>query len=286
MKRPLYQVCCLVIAWALGGLLVVGSILDAISNAMALVSFPLACTVTAGTAVALVIASTIVRVYSPVWVVAGEPIRLKRLGMRPIAGALGIIALVWTPLVTRPAVPTPSPAEKRVILNAFRAGYELSQLREVLASKEAFGLWKNRAAAHLEGLGVASEILRDVAANQEFTPVSAILLRDQVRSKIEALHGEKAASTFVIGADLVPTTRAFEQYLTDGEYRQALAASNVSIFEFGTSINANISDAVFPDELKKAWIKVYVGTYAGDGTPEQLERIRVFRRSIVDHFYQ
>lgn len=183
------------------------------------------------------------------------------------------------------SAPIDSSTPTLLISNAFKAGYSITQMQDAATSEQLFIIWKNRTEAHLEGLDIDPAIMQDATHDSELTPNETILLRDQIYSKIEARHGVGPASTFVLGADLVPTTRAFESYLTDREYRQRLAESNVSILQLGFSINSNINEAVFPDKLKQNWVSIYFKTYVGDGTPEQLERIKTFRESILDYFY-
>jgi len=134
--------------------------------------------------------------------------------------------------------------------NAFKSGHSLSKLYDAGASNQEFQLWKNRTEAHLEGLGIEPVILGKSMDDEEFSRDEFVLLRDQLRAKIEAQHGINAAATFVIGADIVNATQTFESYLTDADFRKALAKNNVSILEFGFSINSNINEAVFPKELK------------------------------------
>ena len=175
----------------------------------------------------------------------------------------------------------PSP----LILNAFKLGHGLTQLRYAETDDHQYIKWRNRTISHLIALGINTSVIHEAIADSILTLDETIVLRDQIQKKINKLHGVKAASTFVVGVELIPVTRAFELYLEDGEYRSRLAKSNVSLLQLGSLLNANLDEAVFPDNLKIDLIAAYTKTYPRDATQVKLGQIMRFREEILNYFY-
>lgn len=103
MRTPWYQTTIKFFLYALAAVLLVGSLLDTLSNAnvyltprVALFGSPLALLLWASAQVAL-------HFHPLPWVVSGQKVKLRRLGMRPTAAVVGVIGLLWLPsLLPRP----------------------------------------------------------------------------------------------------------------------------------------------------------------------------------------
>lgn len=175
--------------------------------------------------------------------------------------------------------------QKLLLINAFKAGYTISQMLVQPGDGNNFTIIRHRAEAHLEGLAVEPSVLNEYVADNLLTKDEVVVLRDQIHSKVEAKYGDQVAATFIIGTDLIPMTDAFTSYLTDREFRLALQKANISVLALGISINSNINNAYFPQEIKKRWVHIYTSVLTGDGTPESLQNIKEFRDDIVDFFY-
>ena len=204
-----------------------------------------------------------------------------------IANIDRIVCLFEPEIVTTSAVsaqlnasnPTP------LISNAFKLGHGLTQIRYAETNDHQYIKWRNRTIVHLVALGIDISIIHEAIDDCKLTLDETIVLRDQIREKLKKLHGIKAASTFVVGVELIPVTRAFELYLKDSEYRNILAKSNMSILQFGSLLNANLDEAVFPDDLKIDLVAAYTKTYPKDATQVKLDRIKRFREEILNYFY-
>ena len=204
-----------------------------------------------------------------------------------IANIDRIVCLFEPEIVTTSAVsaqlnasnPTP------LISNAFKLGHGLTQIRYAETNDHQYIKWRNRTIVHLVALGIDISIIHEAIDDCKLTLDETIVLRDQIREKLKKLHGIKAASTFVVGVELIPVTRAFEFYLKDSEYRNILAKSNMSILQFGSLLNANLDEAVFPDDLKIDLVAAYTMTYPKDATQVKLDRIKRFREEILNYFY-
>ena len=169
----------------------------------------------------------------------------------------------------------------QLISNAFKLGHGLTQIRYAETNDHQYIKWKNQTIVHLVALGLDVSIIHEAIDDCKLTLDETIVLRDQIREKMEKLHGVKAASTFVVGVELIPVTRAFELYLKNSEYRNILAKSNMSILQFCSSLNANIDEAVLPDDLKID----LVAAYPKDATQIKLDQIKRFREEILNYFY-
>jgi len=169
----------------------------------------------------------------------------------------------------------------QLISNAFKLGHGLTQIRYAETNDHQYIKWKNQTIVHLVALGLDVSIIHEAIDDCKLTLDETIVLRDQIREKMKKLHGVKAASTFVVGVELIPVTRAFELYLKNSEYRNILAKSNMSILQFCSSLNANIDAAVFPDDLKID----LVAAYPKDATQIKLDQIKRFREEILNYFY-
>ena len=173
----------------------------------------------------------------------------------------------------------------QLISNAFKLGHGLTQIRYAETNDHQYIKWKNQTIVHLVALGIDTSVLDVAIDDGKLTLDETIVLRDQVREKMKNLYGVKAASTFIVGVELIPVTRAFESYLKDSEYGNKLAKNNVSILQFGSLLNANLDEAVFPDDLKIDLVIAYSKTYPKDATQIKLDRIKRFREEILNYFY-
>ena len=59
----------------------------------------------------------------------------------------------------------------------------------------------------------------------------------------------------------------------------------MSILQFGSLLNANLDEAVFPDDLKIDLVTIYSETYPKEATQVKLDRIKRFREEILNYFY-
>ena len=176
---------------------------------------------------------------------------------------------------------SPSP----LILNAFKLGHGLTQLRYAESNDHQYIKWRNRTIAHLVALGINVSVIHEAIDDSILTLDEAIILRDQIHVKIKDLHGATAASTFIVGAELIPATRAFKLYLNDGKYRNKLDGINVSILQLGSLLNANLDEAALPSDLKKDLIAAYTKTYPKDAVQVKLIQITRFREEILHYFF-
>ncbi len=204
-----------------------------------------------------------------------------------IANIDRIVCLFEPEIVTTSAVSAQLNASNStpLISNAFKLGHGLTQIRYAETNDHQYIKWRNRTIVHLVALGIDISIIHEAIDDCKLTLDETIVLRDQIREKLKKLHGIKAASTFVVGVELIPVTRAFELYLKDSEYRNILAKSNMSILQFGSLLNANLDKAVFPDDLKIDLVTAYSKTYPKDATQIKLDRIKRFREEILNYFY-
>jgi len=85
--------------YALAGLLGLGALLDSIQNAISLLTPLIAAIATIVVVLSWAVISLILRVHPITWVAEQQQIRIRRLGIRSIAFALGMIALLWLPTV-------------------------------------------------------------------------------------------------------------------------------------------------------------------------------------------
>ena len=223
--------------------------------------------------------------------------KIKRLVVATVAGLVfytvliasidRIVYLFEPGIITASAVSAQLNSSKptQLISNAFKLGHGLTQMRYAETTDHQYIKWKNQTIVHLVALGIDTSVLHVAIDDGKLTLDETIVLRDQIRAIIEKLHGEKAASTFAVGVELIPVTQAFESYLKDSDYRNKLAKSNVSILQFGSLLNSNLDEAVFPDDLKIDLITVYSKTYPKDATEVKLDQIKRFREEILNYFY-
>ena len=191
----------------------------------------------------------------------------------------GIVATSTVHAQSNSSNPTP------LISNAFKLGHELTQMRYAETNDHQYIKWRNRTIVHLVALGINNSVIHAAIDDCKLTLDETIVLRDQIREKIKKLHGVEAASTFVLGVELIPVTRAFELYLRDSEYRNILVKNNVSILQLASFLNANLDEAVFPDDLKIDLVAAYSRTYPKDATQIKLDQIKRFREEILNYFY-
>ena len=95
-KAPKYQLLIRYLLYILAGAVLLGTILDAVSNALSIVTLPVAVTGTVLIATALAVSILIMRRRPLRWVVkGGKEIYIRKLGVQPILGAVGMIVLLW-----------------------------------------------------------------------------------------------------------------------------------------------------------------------------------------------
>jgi hypothetical protein len=61
--------------------------------------------------------------------------------------------------------------------------------------------------------------------------------------------------------------------------------NNVAILQLASLLNANLDEAVFPDDLKIDLVAAYSRTYPKDATQIKLDQIKRFREEILKYFY-
>ncbi len=204
-----------------------------------------------------------------------------------IASIDKIVYLFEPEIVTTSAVSAQLNASKptQLISNAFKLGHGLTQIRYAETNDHQYIKWKNQTIVRLVALGIDISIIHEAIDDCKLTLDETIVLRDQIREKMKKLHGVKAASTFVVGVELLPVTQAFELYFRDSEYRNILVKNNVSILQLASLLNANLDEAVFPDDLKIDLVAAYSRTYPKDATRIKLDQIKRFREEILNYFY-
>jgi hypothetical protein len=223
--------------------------------------------------------------------------KIRRLVLATVAGLalytvvianIGRIACLFVPeIVTPRAVSAQSGASNPtpLISNAFKLGHGFTQMRYAETNDHHYIKWRNRTIVHLAALGIDRSVIQEAIDDGKLTLEETIVLRDQIREKMKKLHGVKTASTFVMGVELIPVTRAFELYLKDSEYRNTLVKSNVSILQLGSSLQANLDEAVFPSDLKIDLVTAHSQTTPKDATQVKLDRIKRFREEILKYYY-
>jgi len=75
----------------------------------------------------------------------------------------------------------PSP----LILNAFKLGHGLTQLRYAETDDHQYIKWRNRTIAHLVALGINTSIIHEAIADCILTLDETIVLRDQIRVVVQ-----------------------------------------------------------------------------------------------------
>ncbi len=87
----------------LGGVLFLGALLDALSNAIAIINPPVAIGGTVGLMVLWLVAKYLVAVLKPSWrSKSGRLVRIKKLGWKSLLPLTGMILLLWVPLLFEP----------------------------------------------------------------------------------------------------------------------------------------------------------------------------------------
>ena len=176
--------------------------------------------------------------------------------------------------------PKPTP----LVSNAFQLGHGLTQMQYAKTDDLEYNKWKNKVVVHLAALGLDFFILHPAMEDCKLTLNETSILCHQIREKMKKLHGIKAASTFVVGVELIPVTQAFEAYLIDNDFKSQLAKSNVSILQLGSLLNSNIDEADFPKNFKINLITEFTRAYQRDDTRIKLYRITRFREKILNYF--
>ena len=172
-----------------------------------------------------------------------------------------------------------------LITNAFKLGHGLTQLQYSETDDLQYIKWRNRTITHLVALGIKISIIHKAIDDGKLSPDETAVLRDQIHEKILNRHGKKAASTFLVGAELFPVTQAIESYIKDEGYREKLAKSNVSIHQFGSLLNTNLDQAEFPNNLKIDLASTSSEPNAQDSKQSKLDRVKKFREDVINYFY-
>ena len=226
----------------------------------------------------------------------GLKIKIKKIGKGITLSIIAMIILLWIPFIitqtsnflkqTDPNL-TLTDSEQLIekASNAFKAGYCLYKCYESETLLE-FTIWKNRTTIYLEAINIDPEFFLNKIEDSELSLDEKIVIQDQIATQTEIMHGENISSTFIIGADILFTTNAFTNYLSNEEFREELADNGDSIMEYGLSINSNIDDALFPKELKESWTSIYGAVFAGYAFQETFEEISTFQENIVDFFFK
>ncbi len=108
MKEPLYQRIFRWILYCLAGFLALGAFLDAISNAISVISPPITYFGSVAIVLLWIIAEQLLRKYPLRWIISErQGIRIKSFGVKPRLALLGIIALLWIPRLVDGIARTP-----------------------------------------------------------------------------------------------------------------------------------------------------------------------------------
>lgn len=108
MRRPFHQQLLKTLGFVLWGFIALGSFINAINNALQLLTFRVAFGGTIAILVFLLASSVFLRIRGLPWLIDGSIARLRRLGVLPIGGSLGAILLLWIPSLLQPSqIPTP-----------------------------------------------------------------------------------------------------------------------------------------------------------------------------------
>lgn len=216
-----------------------------------------------------------------------------------IAAVLGCVAGLKSSFSTLFGGAPSAPAEQELLeprdeqgppptmSNAFKAGYSLSQLPDAHVSGLEFTKWAHRAEAHLEGLGLDSERLREIADAGTLSSTGYNVLIDQLRTRIEAIHGGAVASTFVVGSELLRVTDALISHASDPEYRATLAAKGVGIGESVRTFNLHVQNAYLPKQVGGDWQPQLKSALNRSGDSRfGVEFAQWYRDSIVAYYYE
>lgn len=112
VTKPAFQRIALALAYIVAGIVVAGSILDAVSNSLQLVTPRIAAIATAAIVVVLGVTEAVARITHFRWNFPGmSTSRVTRLGSRWFLGAVGVIATLWVPTLVSRLHPPPLPAD-------------------------------------------------------------------------------------------------------------------------------------------------------------------------------
>lgn len=180
-------------------------------------------------------------------------------------------------------------SNKKLASNAFKAGYSFSKVFDSPKQIDS-DLWMNRLITRIEALGLPKMIIGQYLIDKKISTNEMILLRDDIKTKLEVTHGKAIADTYIIGADLELTINTFTKYLSDLEYRSDLKQRNIDgsqlMMELGSGINQSISDAILPKPLKKEWVSIYGRTIVSIAYPSQMKGLNNFKENIIRNFYE
>ena len=99
MKKPFYQQVLLWVSFFLFGLLALGTLLDAISNAISLITLPIAIASTGIILATWIIIEFIAKLRGIRWVTrGGNAFIVTKLGIKPRLALFGVISLFWLPI--------------------------------------------------------------------------------------------------------------------------------------------------------------------------------------------
>lgn len=182
---------------------------------------------------------------------------------------------------TKPERPPPT------MSNAFKVGYSLSHLIDPRDSSADVATWGNRAAAHLEGLGLEFGTFREIAEAGSLSRQDYADLVDQLKARIEATHGAAAASTFVVGTELLPVTDALVAHYSDAEYRAGFEGSSRHIGEILRNYNLHVYEAHLPKRVGGSWRALFKGAVnTSSDSRFGVEYALHYRDCIVAYYYE
>ena len=99
MQKPRHQVLITRLSWILWGFLAFGTFLDAVANAISLITFPVALVGT----VIIVVSLFLVQIYlskNPLsWVADGAAVKISKLNLGLVLPFVGMLVLLWIPIV-------------------------------------------------------------------------------------------------------------------------------------------------------------------------------------------
>lgn len=131
--RPRTQALALAIVAIVGGMLMLGSLLDAVSNALALITIPIAVLGTAVIAVGAISIEFVCRKRGISWRSGGSTLTIRRLGSKWWLSVGGAIVLLWLPtLVSIVRPPRSEEADRADVSSTSGSSNEFALLQEVL----------------------------------------------------------------------------------------------------------------------------------------------------------
>ena len=97
MKNPRHQIYFTYVSWVLAGFLALGTFLDAVANAVSLITFPVALIGTIIIIVSLISVQLYLNRYPLSWIANGKLVRISKLNLGLLLPFLGMLVLLWVP---------------------------------------------------------------------------------------------------------------------------------------------------------------------------------------------